>query len=396
MLLLSASYLVQGWDGEPPISKIQYTRDFLLGFNNPTNISPPSDLVFPNLEEFDRGSGKRGHAGAPLRKVRKRGRRGGIQVRARRQPLARIALPSIILANARSLHNKIDDLQAHVRYQHEFKEACILALTETWFGEKDLDSEMTIDGFGAPLRTDREAAITGKSRGGGVCLYINERWCKNFIVRASVCTKDIELLSVSMCPPYLPREFPQIFVTVVYIHPKANESSASELILQTVQKLQSLSPDAPNVILGDFNHYSLNKILKGFYKYISCPTRYGKTLDQCYGLIKGAYKSIPLPPLGTADHNCVHLIPAYRTCLQRGKVLTKRVKLWSEDAVQELQGCLDCTVWEEFITSSRDLDELTDIVSSWISYCEDTVIPDREVKIYPNSKLWVSKHQRWK
>jgi len=164
------------------------------------------------------------------------------------------------------------------------------------------------------------------------------------------------------------------------------------MILHTVQKLQSLSPDAPNIILGDFNHCSLNKNLKGFYKYISCPTRQGKILDQCYGSITGAYKSIPLPPLGTADHNCVHLIPVYRTCLQRGKVLTKRVKLWSEDAVQELQGCLDCTLWEEFITSSRDLDELTDVVCSWISYCEDTVIPDREVKIYPNSKPWVSKH----
>jgi len=215
-LLLSAFYLVQGLDGDPLTSKIQYTRDFLLGFNNPTNTRPPSDLVFPNLEELAQGSRKGVHTGAPLRKVRKRGRRGGIRVRSRRQPLARIALPSIILTNARSLRNKIDDLQAHVRYQHEFKEACILALTETWLGEKDRDNEMEIDGFGAPLRTDREAAITGKSRGGGVCLYINERWCKNFIVRASVCTKDIELLSVSMRPPYLPREFPQIFVTVVY------------------------------------------------------------------------------------------------------------------------------------------------------------------------------------
>ena len=62
-----------------------------------------------------------------------------------------------------SLRNKSDELQAHVRYQHEFKEACILALTETWLGEADLDADIALDGFGAPLRLDRVAVTTGKS-----------------------------------------------------------------------------------------------------------------------------------------------------------------------------------------------------------------------------------------
>lgn len=44
------------------------------------------------------------------------------------------------------------------------------------------------------------------------------------------------------------------------------------------------------------------------------------------------------------------------------------------------------------IVLDLDLDELTDVVSSWISYCQDAVIPDKVVKIYPNSKPWVSKH----
>ncbi len=124
---------------------------------------------------------------------------------------------------------------------------------------------------------------------------------------------------------------------------------------------------------------------------MSCPTRNGKILDQCYGSIKGAYKSVPLPPMGSADHNCVHLIPAYRTCLQRGKVDTRQVKVWSEEASLALQGCLDCTLWEEFVQSSSDIDELTEVVSSWVAYCEDTVIPKKVVKIYPNNKPWVRK-----
>lgn len=83
---------------------------------------------------------------------------------------------------------------------------------------------------------------------GGVCVYIHERWGKTALVREQLCTKDIELLSISVRPFYLPREFPQIFLTIVYIHPKANESTALDLIQQTVNKLQALSPNAPNLL----------------------------------------------------------------------------------------------------------------------------------------------------
>lgn len=60
------------------------------------------------------------------------------------------------------------------------------------------------------------SGVTRKSYRGGVCLYINQKWCKNFIVREQVCLPDIEVLSMSM-RPYLPREFPQTSVTVVSI-----------------------------------------------------------------------------------------------------------------------------------------------------------------------------------
>lgn len=84
-----------------------------------------------------------------------------------RRPLARIPLPSIILANAQSLRNKTGDLQALIRFQHDYKNACILVLTETWLGEMDLDSDLALDGFGLPLCTDRDALA------GSVCTFMN-------------------------------------------------------------------------------------------------------------------------------------------------------------------------------------------------------------------------------
>lgn len=78
----------------------------------------------------------------------------------------------------------------------------------------------------------------------------------------------------------------------------------------------------------------------------------------CFGSVKGAYKSLPLAPLSTADHNCVHLIPVYHSALRRGEVLTKRIQNWTEDSSLTLQGCLDCMDWKVFVDSSRDIDEL--------------------------------------
>lgn len=92
-------------------------------------------------------------------------------------------------------------------------------------------------GFGMPFRLDRNKATTGKSTGVGVCFYINEHWCKSVIVREKLCTADLELLSVSLRPHYLPQEFLQLFVTLVYIHQKANESIACELVHQVTQRL---------------------------------------------------------------------------------------------------------------------------------------------------------------
>ncbi len=38
-----------------------------------------------------------------------------------------------------------------------------------------------------------------------------------------------------------------------------------------------------------------------------------------------------------------------------------------------------------------DIDELTDVVSSYILFCEDMLIPCKTVKIFPNNKPWFTK-----
>lgn len=259
------------------------------------------------------------------------------------------------------------------------------------FKEQDPQSELEIDGVRVPFRLFRDPAVTGKSLGRGVCLYVNKNWCKTVIVRETLCTKDIELLSVSLRPFYLPREFTQLFITVVYVHPKANADVATQAMLKTVQRLQGLAPDAPHFIMGDFNNCKPSKSLCNFYQYVTCPARHAKYLDLCFGSVTGAYKSLSRAPLGMSDHNMVYLVPSDKSVLKRNKPERRSVPVWSEESTHCLQDCFHNTDWDLFINVCEDIDELTDVVSSYVSFCEASIIPRKEIFIYPNNKPWVSK-----
>lgn len=150
-----------------------------------------------------------------IRTKRKRGSKGGIRQKLKRLK-NKLPLLVTLLINARSLKAKTDELTASIRYLHEYRSSSVLAITETWLESNITNSEVGPPGFSV-LWTDRDPSITRKTRGGGVCLLIRDEWCRTVVVRESLCTPDIELLYVSLRPFYLPREFPQIFFTVVYI-----------------------------------------------------------------------------------------------------------------------------------------------------------------------------------
>lgn len=246
---------------------VRYNRDFLLELSvyesywNHNDVNIPTEIKRTVNKEYKR----------------KRGKRGGVRQRLKKRK-TKVPLPTIILSNVQSLKRKADELRVNTHYLHEYREACILAFSETWLNDTVLDSEVCPEGFSL-VRLDRCSMATGKDHGGGVCVMINVRWCKTTVVRKKICTKDIELLSVSMRPSYLPREFPQIFLTVVYIHPRADINNAADIIFNVTQELDKISPDAPKFIMGDFNNCTLKKILTTYSQYVTCPTRKDKIID---------------------------------------------------------------------------------------------------------------------
>lgn len=166
--------------------------------------------------------------------------------------------------------------------------------------------------------------------------------------------------------------------------------AAAGVIYKTIAKQDNISPDSPKFVLGDFNGCSLKQTLPNYYQYVTCPTRHKKTLDLCFGNIKDAYRSHQKMELGSSDHNAVHLIPHYKQRLKSSKPEVKNILKWSEESLDCLKGCFDCTLWDMFYETCANLEELNSVVSNYIQFCIDSVIPTKRIKVFPNDKPWMN------
>ncbi|KAK0146554.1 hypothetical protein N1851_014126 [Merluccius polli] len=153
--------------------------------------------------------------------------------------------------------------------------------------------------------------------------------------------------------------------------------------------VERTNPDYLVIVLGDFNKGNLTHDLPKYRQVIKCPTRGENILDHCYTTIRDAYHAVPRAALGHSDH--VMTIPP-DSCVQAE---TKALQTCSEDfkevsseAVEVLQACLDSTDWDVFRTATNSLDEYTEAVTSYISFCEDCCVPSHTRVSYNNDNPW--------
>ncbi len=227
---------------------------------------------------------------------RKRGKRGGIRARLRANP-TRPALPTLMLSNVHSLENKLDLIQLSWSTQHEARDCCVFVFTETWLNDIILDSAIQQHGL-TSYRAERDSSLSGKTRGGGLCVYINKEWCNNAVVVTKHCSSLVEFMFVKCRPFYLLREFTDIVIVVVYIPPCANAKDALHELYSAISEQQTNNPDGFFIIAGDFNHANLKTVLPNFYQHVNFATRGNNTLDFVYTTEKNAYKAVPRPTSG--------------------------------------------------------------------------------------------------
>ncbi len=110
--------------------------------------------------------------------------------------------------------------------------------------------------------SDRTKELTGKSRGGGVCFFINNSWCdeRNLHSVKAFCSPYLEFHMLLCQPFWLPREITAIIVTAVYIPPQANTDQALKELYGNISEKETMQPDAAFVVTGDFNKANFRTI----------------------------------------------------------------------------------------------------------------------------------------
>ena len=202
----------------------------------------------------------------------------------------------------------------------EYQAPCIMFFSETWWHPEIPDCLVKIEVF-SHIRSDRNKP-SGKSKGGMLYLYINDKWCR----QPHSALMLSRYVSLSGCPTY-----PESLVrSLCLCAPKSPKS-----IPQGQQN--RYTPNTTIFIMGDLYHCKWNTVLPYFEKYIKCDIRKNRTLDKCYGNLKHAYTAIAKPPLSNFDHNTVHLIPTYMAALQSSKALVKSINAWTDDSIETLK-----------------------------------------------------------
>ncbi|KAK1904684.1 Proteinase R [Dissostichus eleginoides] len=354
------------------------TADFHRTNNIPEDIArPPGSpwIVFGPVKQRRRRRERK----------QKRGCHAGLLARLRKRP-HRPPLPSLFLANARSIVHKMEELEVLLAANTNVRDCCVMIITESWLHSRIPDAAVQLPGR-STHRYDRNSA-SGKSRGGGLCVYIHNDWCMDSRVTHTHCSPYLEVMSIMCRPFYLPRELTGVIINTVYIPPDANASIALDHLQSLINKQQRSHPDGVHIVAGDFNHACLKNVLPKFVQYVRCTTRGKNTLDRVYSNLKHAYRAVPLPHLGLSDHLSLLLIPAYTPLRSKTKPVVKYIRTWPEGALSLLQDCFEHTVWDIFEQSN--LEEHTEAVLSYIKFCTDTVTVEKRIRVYPNQKPWMT------
>ena len=209
--------------------------------------------------------------------------------------------PSILLTNARSISNKLDDLQVVA----ENNGVDIMCITESWLNDDIPDDPLCIPHFIGPFRNDRKERL-----GGGVLVYVKNSIKVNHC--AELQSNDHESIWVTLHPNKLPRSVSSIAIGVIYHPPGANNYNLYNHICHSVDTILKKHPNAGIVILGDFNSFKENSMrnLYDLKQIVKSNTRGNKILDKIFTNLDQFYNEPKiLPPLGRSDHSVITCYP---------------------------------------------------------------------------------------
>lgn len=199
---------------------------------------------------------------------------------------------------------------------------------------------------------------------------------------------DIELLAVSLRPFYLPREFPQLFFILVYIHPKANASAATEHIKNTLVNWKPYPQTPPNSSWVISTTAQLTNHSKDFTSTSTVPPGWGRLWTSAMApfclqsSLQPSFRKC-WPPYYLACSYLLNCGKEDRSARSSNSGLQWTVLLSCRGALNQLTG----GPWQPLPqTSANRWWQFQDkFPSAWI------ILFPRKHTIFPNNKPWVTK-----
>jgi hypothetical protein len=109
-------------------------------------------------------------------------------------------------------------------------------------------------------RTD----ASGKTRGGGLCIFVNNSWCtkSNSKEVSRFCSPEVDYLMISCRTHYLPRSFSYIFFVVVYLPPQTDAGTKTALneLYTAMCKPENVHAEAALLVAWDFHAGKLKSV----------------------------------------------------------------------------------------------------------------------------------------
>ena len=117
-------------------------------------------------------------------------------------------------------------------------------------------SVLQLDGL-ASHQADRDPTLCGKTRGGGLCVYINTDCCNNSVLVSKSCSSLVECAVVWCRPFYLQRELSSLHIVALWIPPSAYAEEVLAALYGTITDLENKHPEGLIILTRDFNHANL-------------------------------------------------------------------------------------------------------------------------------------------
>ena len=288
------------------------------------------------------------------------------------------SLPSLFISNARSLVNKIDELSSTVSNYS----ADIVVITETWLSNNVDNSVIVLNGF-STFRYDRPDG----RRGGGVCVYVNNRFPVFHLEDISV--PDIESIWLLLKPSRLPRGFNSIILGAIYHPPRNDDRSLLAHIMESLDRALASNPGAAVILTGDFNQFKHRQLCSSFSlkQIVKRPTRGSNVLDKIFTNVSKFY-NVPdvVPPVGFSDHNSILLTPLNHCKNSRTVRFIRDAHHANRSLIAEILSHINWSPMYHMNSCNDQFQYFSSVVNDII----EKYLPLKRMKVDSSDKPWIS------